>query len=138
MTVREERENPMIRLLMAASIAIHDYLTRYMPTNRIRDRVYTRDGLKWGIPAMLLAIPYFGIALWLARIVETGAPGWLNVAVLICLWSGFKMLWLGPISLIKLVRVRAQEFAALHRNRKNTNQVESHDASEAALAGVRA
>ena len=132
----------MIRLLMAASIAIHDYLTRYMPTNKIRDRVYTRDGLKWGIPAMLLAIPYFGIALWLARIIETGAPGWLNVAVLICLWSGFKMLWLGPISLIKLARVRAQEFAARRRSRsrsrKNADQVESHHASETALTGVRA
>ena len=86
----------MIRLLLAVSIAISDYLRRYMPTNKIRDRVYTREGLKWGIPAVLLAVPYFGIALWLSRIIETGAPGWLNVAVLICLWCGFKMLWLGP------------------------------------------
>lgn len=128
----------MIRLLMAASIVVHDYLTRHMPTNTIRDRVYTREGLKWGIPAMLLAIPYFGIALWLAKLIETGAPGWLNVPVLICLWSGFKMLWLGPTCLIKLARVRAQEFAARRRSRKRTNQVESHDASESALAGVRA
>ena len=112
----------MIRLLMAASIAIHDYLTCYMPTNKIRDRVYTREGLKWGIPAMLLAIPYFGIALWLAKIIETGAPGWLNIAVLICLWSGFKMLWLGPISLIKLARVRAQEFAARRRSLHHDHQ----------------
>ena len=128
----------MIRLLLAASVAISDYLRRYMPTNKIRDRVYTREGLKWGIPAVLLAVPYFGIALWLSRIIETGAPGWLNVAVLICLWSGLKMLWLGPISLIKLARVRAQEFAARRRSRKNTNQVESHAASEAAIAVVRA
>ena len=101
----------MIRLLLAASVAISDYLRRYMPTNKIRDRVYTRDGLKWGIPAMLLAIPYFGIALWLARIIETGAPGWLNVAVLICLWCGFKMLWLGPISVVMLIRARIREWA---------------------------
>ena len=101
----------MIRLLMVASIAIHDYLTRYMPTNKIRDRVYTREGLKWGIPAVLLAVPYFGIALWLSRIIETGAPGWLNVAVLICLWCGFKMLWLGPISVVMLIRARIREWA---------------------------
>ena len=116
----------MIRLLLAVSIAISDYLRRYMPTNKIRDRVYTREGLKWGIPAMLLAIPYFGIALWLAEIIETGAPGWLNVAVLICLWSGFKMLWLGPISLILLARVRIQE----HGRRR-----EDHEAETALVRG---
>ncbi|WP_187994870.1 sulfate permease [Schaalia sp. JY-X159] len=105
----------MIRLLLAVSIAISDYLRRYMPTNKIRDRVYAREGLKWGIPAMLLAIPFFGIALWLARIIENGAPGGLNVAVLICLWSGFKMLWLGPISVVRLIRARIRERTRRHR-----------------------
>ena len=101
----------MIRLLLAACVAISDYLRRFMPTYKIRDRVYTREGLKWGIPAVLLAVPYFGIALWLSRIIETGAPGWLNVAVLICLWCGFKMLWLGPISVVMLIRARIREWA---------------------------
>jgi hypothetical protein len=58
MTVRKEKETPMIRLLLGASIAIHDVLRRYMPTNVIRDLVRTRRGLKWGVPAMLLAAPY--------------------------------------------------------------------------------
>lgn len=35
------------------------------------------------------------------------------------------MLWLGPISLIKLARVRAQEFAERRRSRKNTDRVKS-------------
>ncbi|MFT0848220.1 sulfate permease [Actinomycetaceae bacterium L2_0104] len=110
----------MIHLLIAASVAINEYLRRYMPSNIIRDRVRTRDGLKWGVPAMLLAIPYFGVALWLTTIIETGASGWLNVAVLICLWSGLKMLWLGPISLVLLIRSRAHEYAQHRRSRTST------------------
>ena len=105
----------MIRLLLAASIHIRDFMRRYMPSNVITDLVRTRRGLKWGIPAMLLAIPFFGIALWLARIIENGAPGGLNVAVLICLWSGFKMLWLGPISVVRLIRARIRERTRRHR-----------------------
>jgi hypothetical protein len=102
----------MIRLLLAASMAVHDVLRRYMPTNIIRDLVRTRQGLKWGVPAMLLAVPYFAVAYWLTTLLAGGAPGWLNLLVLVCVWSGIKMLWLGPISLVLLARVRAHKFAA--------------------------
>ena len=108
----------MIRLLMVASIFIQDFLRRWMLTNVIRDLVRTRRGLKWGVPAMLLAVPYFSVAYWLTTIIDTGAPKWLYLIVLICIWSGMKMLWLGPISLILLARDRAQEAAARHRQKK--------------------
>ncbi|CEI47057.1 Putative uncharacterized protein [Propionibacterium freudenreichii] len=124
----------MIRLLLAASIAIHDVLRRYMPTNVIHDLVRTRQGLKWGVPAMLLAVPYFAMAYWLTTLLAAGAPGWLNIGVLVCIWSGVKMLWLGPISLILLLHVRAQEFAARHRQTK-AKQTEHN--SEAVLSGAR-
>jgi hypothetical protein len=101
----------MIRLLLAGSIAVHDLLRHYPPTNVIRDLVRTRQGLKWGMPAMLLAVPYFAIAYWLTTLLADGAPGWLNLLVLVCIWSGIKMLWLGPISLVLLARARAHEFA---------------------------
>jgi hypothetical protein len=118
MTVREERETPMIRLLLAASIAIHKMLRRYMPTNIIRDLIRTRRGLKWGVPAMLLAAPYFAVAYWLTSLLAGGAPGWLNLLVILCVWSGIKMLWLGPISLILVIRARTQEFTARRRQIK--------------------
>ena len=98
----------MIRLLLAASVAISDYLRRYMPTNKIRDRVYAREGLKWGIPAMLLAVPYLGVAYWCTTLIDAGGPGWLNLVVLICVWSAFKMLWIGPVSVGLLIRIRRQ------------------------------
>lgn len=108
----------MIRLLLAASITIHDVLCRYMPTNIIRDLVCTRQGLKWGVPAMLLAVPYFTVAYWLTTLLADGESGWLNLLVLVSIWSGIKMLWLGPVSLVMLARVRAQEFAARRRQMK--------------------
>lgn len=33
-------------------------MRRWMPTNIVLDLIRTREGLKFGVPAMLLAIPY--------------------------------------------------------------------------------
>lgn len=102
----------MIRLLMIASIRSRDFMRRYMPSNILIDLIRTRRGLKWGIPAMLLAIPYIGVAYWCTTIIGNGGPGWLNLVVLICVWSGFKMLWIGPASLVLLARTRVHESRA--------------------------
>lgn len=99
----------MIRLLLAASIHTRDFMRRYMPSNIVLDLIRTRRGLKWGVPAMQLALPYFGVAYWCTTIIGTGGPGWLHLVVLICVWSGFKMLWIGPVSIVLLLRVRTQE-----------------------------
>jgi hypothetical protein len=45
----------------------------------------TRRGLKWGLPVMLLTVPYFAIANWCTTLIDHGAPGWLYPIVLICL-----------------------------------------------------
>lgn len=82
---------------------------RLFPTNRIRDAVYTRRGLKWGVPAMLLAAPYIAAVKLLTDHIEQGGPGWLHLVVLLCAWNALKMLWLGPMSLFALVRVRHRE-----------------------------
>ena len=82
---------------------------RLFPTNRVRDAVYTRRGLKWGIPAMLLAAPYIAAVKLLSDHIEQGGPGWLHLVVLLCAWNALKMLWLGPMSLIALARVRYRE-----------------------------
>jgi hypothetical protein len=113
----------MIGLLLAASIAVHNLLRRWMPTNVIRDLGCTRQGLKWGVPTMLLAVPYFVIAYWLTTLLADGALGWLNLLVFVCIWSGIKMLWLGPISLVLLARARAHKFAA-HRIRVKAERTE--------------
>ena len=63
---------------------------------------------------MLLAIPYLLGAAQCVQLIENGGPGWLSLLVLLALWNVFKMLWIGPISLVLLVKARAQE----HRARK--------------------
>jgi cytochrome c-type biogenesis protein CcmH/NrfF len=74
------------------------------------------------------------MAYWLTTLLAGGAPGWLNLLVLLCVWSGIKMLWLGPISLILLARARIQEFAARSRQMKNER---AECDSEVAMSGAR-
>lgn len=119
----------MIRLLMIASIHIRDFMRRYMPSNILLDRIRTRRGLKWGIPAVLLAIPYFAVAHWCTTIIGNDGPGWLNLVVLVCVWSAFKMLWIGPVSLVHLLRAKASE----HRARRDDIR---HNHDEPVQTGV--
>lgn len=104
----------MFRLIWFVSIYIRYFMRRVMPTNIVLDKIRTRSGLKWGVPAMLLAIPYLYAASLLTVIIQDGGPGWFNILVLIALWSAFKMLWIGPVSLVMLARIRWQE----HRLRR--------------------
>lgn len=105
---------------------------RLFPTNRIRDAVYSRRGLKWGVPAMLLAAPYFGAIKFLTEYIEQAGPewGWLHLVVLLCAWNALKMLWLGPMSLIHLAHVRLREFAQRRRARR---EAETRTAPDDAL-----
>lgn len=99
----------MFRLIWFVSIYIRYFMRRVMPTNILLDKIRTRRGLKWGVPAMLVAIPYLYAASLLTVMIQDGGPGWLNILVLIALWSALKMLWIGPVSLVMLARVRWQE-----------------------------
>lgn len=99
----------MFRLIWIASTYIAAVLRVCLPSNIILDALRRRAGLKWGIPAMGLAIPYFGIAYWCTTLIDAGASEWLHLLVLICIWSAFKFLIMGPISLIHLIRARITE-----------------------------
>jgi len=99
----------MFHLLWIASIHTRTFMRRYMPSNIILDRVRTRRCLKWGPLTMLLAVPYIAVAYWLTMLIEAGGPGWLYLGVFVCLWSAFKMLWVGPVSVVLLVKARSRE-----------------------------
>ncbi|MFT3832544.1 MAG: sulfate permease [Micropruina sp.] len=111
----------MIRLLWTASVEVRYFLRRYMPSNIVLDLLRTRQGLKWGIPAMLLAVPYLVVAHWCTALIDSGGPGRLHLVVLVCLWSALRMALFGPVSLVMLVKVRARE-------RRARRQRESDDA----------
>ncbi len=96
----------MFRLIWAASIHTRDFPHRYMPTNIVLNRLCTRRGLRWGVPAMLLAIPCLAVANILTILIENGAPGWFHLLMLLCIWNAFKFLVMGPVSVVLLVRAR--------------------------------
>ncbi|MCA9238892.1 MAG: sulfate permease [Planctomycetales bacterium] len=110
----------MIRLIWTFSAHTRYYLRRYMPTNRLLDAIRRRRNLKWGIPAMLLAVPYLLIASICTNALADGAPGWLHLVVLWAVWNALKFIIMGPVSLILLIRARTQEAIARHRNRQAT------------------
>ncbi|WP_341360880.1 sulfate permease [Georgenia sp. M64] len=99
----------MIRQLWDLSIYARAFLRRYMPTNILLNTIRTRRGLKWGVPAMLLAAPYLLAASICTNLIDNGAPGWLYLVVLLCVWNALKFLWIGPVSLIHLVLIRTRE-----------------------------
>lgn len=99
-----ERNEIVIRLLWTGSVHTRNFLRRYMPTNILLDAIRTPYGLKWGVPAMVLAIPYFLSAAILVQVINDGGPAWLNVLVLLSIWNGLKMLWIGPMSLMLFAR----------------------------------
>lgn len=121
----------MIRLLWAASVHVRYFLRRYMPSNILLDAIRARRGLKWGVPAMLVAIPYLGVAYLLSMAAQNGGPGWLNLFVFVAIWSALKMLWIGPISLVLLARARAREYAQRRAICKTAKT--EHDAQHADL-----
>ena len=99
----------MIRQLWTLSVHTRAFLRRYMPTNILLDAIRTRRGLKWGVPAMLLAVPYLVAASICTNLIDNGAPELLYLVVLLCVWNALKFLWIGPVSLIHLMLIRTRE-----------------------------
>lgn len=94
-----------------ASIHTRYFLRHYMPTNILLDLIRMRRGLKWGVPAMLLAVPYFLAAAVCVQILEDGEHGWLNILVLVFVWNALKFICVGPISFVILAgeRLRGEQ-----------------------------
>src|SRR5690625_7358931 len=66
------RDHIQRRWRRSEAIAVAAYpLRRYLPTARIRDAVMTRRGLKWGVPAMLLAIPYLAAIALISDVIRS-------------------------------------------------------------------
>lgn len=109
----------MLRTSVALSARGYGVL-RYAPTNLLINPIRTRRGLKWGIPAMVLAAVYFYAAAICTTIVNDGGPGWLYLLVLLFVWNAFKFLWIGPVSFLLMVRSNhlGAESACLNHERR--------------------
>lgn len=84
---------------------------QHAPTNQLISAIlYTRRGLKWGIPAMLvLGGGYLYAIAICVTIIDRGGPRALYLLVLLFGWNACKFFWVGPVSLVRLVHARAQE-----------------------------
>lgn len=87
-----------------------------MPTNIALDAIRTRRGLKWGIPAMLLAAPYLLAASICTNLINDDGPGWLNLLVILFIWNALKFVIIGPVGVLLLTRARIRE-ASTNRSR---------------------
>ncbi|CCI52746.1 hypothetical protein [Nostocoides jenkinsii] len=114
----------MFRLNWTLSVHIRDYLHRYMPSNRLLTAIRTRRGLKWGIPAMLIALPYILIASICSGVAADGGPGWLHLIVLWACWNALKFILMGPASIVLLIRARLRE-SAIRRHQRHDWRVEA-------------
>ncbi len=125
----------MIRLLWALSVRTRYFLRRYMPTNILLDRIRTRQGLKWGVPAMLVAVPYLLAVSICTNLIADGAPGWLNLLVILFSWNAIKFIIMGPVSLVLLIRARVHERVEHRRMRQESD---AREAAGYAAIGVKA
>lgn len=102
----------MLRLIWTLSVYIRSFMRRFMPTNMALDALRTRRGLKWGVPAMLLAAVYFYAASVMTVLIDSGGSRWLYLVMLVCIWNALKFIVYGPVSLIRLARARLHESRA--------------------------
>ena len=115
----------MFRLLWEFSANTRYVMRRYLPTNILLDLIRTRRGLKWGVPAMLLAAPYLLAASICTNLIADGGPGWLNLLVILFIWNALKFIVMGPVSLIVLLRVHIQEAGERRRVRRQSEAMKS-------------
>jgi hypothetical protein len=99
----------MLRAGMSVAAVAHGWLWRLAPSNRILAATRTRRGLPWGIPVMLVGAAYWWAAAALTVAIGRGGPGWLHIGVMVCLWSGLKLVLNGPVTLVLLARARLAE-----------------------------
>lgn len=113
----------LLNRLWNASIHTRIFLRRWMPTNTFLDRLRTRRGLRWGIPAMFLGVVYLFVAAVSTTLIERGWSLCLYLVFLLALWNALKFLLFGPWSVVLLIRARSHEA----RDRKRARRAADSD-----------
>jgi len=92
----------MFRLIWGLGVRTRNFMLRYLPTKILLGAIRTRRGLRWGVPAMLLVIPYLYVESIRVQLLEDGSPGWLHLFVV-------QFTFIRPVSFILLLRIRIWE-----------------------------
>jgi hypothetical protein len=96
----------MLILLWHLSAAIRGYMRVYMATNIAVDWLRSARGLKWAIPAALVATPaYLGLTAICIHYAERPGFGWLNLLVFLSYWNAVKFAWITVVTPFSLLRL---------------------------------
>lgn len=85
----------MFEFILAATARSYYFLRRITPTNILIDVINTRRGLKWGMPALLLAAPYgFAAVYWETEMSDVDRILAVNFKGIFhgCKWAAKKMI----------------------------------------------
>lgn len=108
----------MLTFIFRGAARCYYFLARFAPGPRLISRILRRDGLKSGVPAMIVAAPYYYVANLIKGLIEQGGDAWLSLPLLWCLVMGTAFLVLGPISLLKLAKTRLVEAVQARKLRR--------------------
>lgn len=81
--------------VIAAVAAVHRYLQYYAPTNVLVRRVRAQEP-RWRTVIMLagLAVGLLLVMHAVTVALASGAPGWLNLVVILLAWDALRVAWL--------------------------------------------
>lgn len=97
-------------LLVVASV--HRYLALYAPSNLLVRRVRARQARPRTVAALLALSAVLLVAMHaVAEAVGAGAPGWLNLVVLILAWDAIKIGLAGAQTMLCVARHTARRVA---------------------------
>lgn len=102
----------MIGFILAwrLSASIHRYLQTYAPTNIAITWLRTRRGIKWAIPAAIVATPLYALAAHaLVGALDRGGPTWLGFIAMLCVWNALKFVANAIMTPLVLARHLARE-----------------------------
>lgn len=111
----------LIALPVFAAVAlVHRYLQRYAPSNLLVQRVRTSAPRFRTVMTLLLLAATLLVAMHLlAVIVASGAPGCLNLVVLLLAWDAIKIGWLAIAVLLRWFGAAARRSVGHRSSRVN-------------------
>lgn len=135
----------MLSTIFSSVATCYYFLARFAPGPRLISRIMRRDRLKWGVPAMLFAAPYYYAANLIKGLIEQDgetllslprlyADALLSLPLLWCLVMGTAFFVLGPISLLKLVKARLVEAAQARKLRRQIERASTLDRDSVEVA----
>jgi hypothetical protein len=107
--------------VFAAVALVHRYLQLYAPTNRLLRRVQvTPPRLRTAADLLAVAAALLIAMHMVARAVAAGAPGWLNLVVLVLAWDAIKVAWLAMAVAMRFLNLGIREFVAASAKLRGT------------------